>query len=94
MSDEDLARKTEVFKARKGTTHWPVKATPFWCKIGMVADGIFSQQQLNVVPADRAGYHYAVPRRPNDTPDAANRTRPFTEPEETETVLRLVGLRA
>lgn len=53
---------------------------------------LFYQQQ-NVVPVDR-GDSNAVPRRPDGSPDQANRTRPFLEPEETPTVLRLVGVRA
>lgn len=73
MAEEDLARKLEIFKQRKCTTHWP---------------------QQNVVPVDRPNNHYAVPRRPDDTPDPANRVRPFVEPEETPAVLRLVGVRS
>jgi hypothetical protein len=69
---EELALKYEIFKARKGTTHWPNK---------------------NRVPAERPGYHNALPRRPDDTIDPANRTRPWVEPEETAAVLRLVGVR-
>lgn len=52
----------------------------------------FNQQQ-NVVPVDRNDSN-AVPRRPDGSPDQANRTRPFLEPEETPAVLRLVGVRA
>ncbi|KXT02886.1 hypothetical protein AC578_1804 [Pseudocercospora eumusae] len=48
----------------------------------------------NVVPADRPGYHYAKPRRPDDTLDPANRLRPFKEPEVTPQLLRLVGVRS
>ncbi|KAJ0107200.1 hypothetical protein J7T55_007570 [Diaporthe amygdali] len=70
-SPSELARKLEIFKARKSTTHWP---------------------QQNVVPVDRKDSN-AVPRRPDGTPDPANRTRPFLEPEETPAVLRLVGVR-
>ncbi|KUI66788.1 hypothetical protein VM1G_02266 [Cytospora mali] len=72
MSEEGLARKLELFKARKGTTHWP---------------------QQNVVPGERTTKQ-AVPRRPDGTEDPANRARPFVEPEETPTVLKLVGIRA
>lgn len=72
MDEAGLARKLEVFKARKSTTHWP---------------------QQNVVPVDRKDRN-AVPRRPDGSPDQANRTRPFLEPEETPAVLRLVGVRA
>lgn len=49
--------------------------------------------QQNVVPVDR-GNQYSIPRRPDGSPDHANRTRPFEEPEETPAVLRLVGVRA
>lgn len=49
---------------------------------------------MNVVPADRPNYHYAKPRRPDDSLDPANRTRPFHEPDVTPEVLRLVGARA
>lgn len=52
-----------------------------------------SDQQQNVVPADRPDNHQAVPRRPDGTEDAANRARPYVEPEETPAVLRLVGVR-
>ncbi|TKA37094.1 hypothetical protein B0A54_11955 [Friedmanniomyces endolithicus] len=38
-------------------------------------------------------YHDALPCRPNGSVDPANRLRPFTEPEETPTVMRLVGVR-
>ncbi|KKY37934.1 putative phytanoyldioxygenase [Diaporthe ampelina] len=72
MDEAGLARKLEVFRARKSTTHWP---------------------QQNVVPVDRKDRN-AVPRRPDGSPDQANRTRPFLEPEETPDVLRLVGVRA
>lgn len=50
-------------------------------------------QQLAVVPADRKNYHHALPRRPDDSVDPANRFRPFVEPEETPEVMRLVGVR-
>ncbi|KAJ4417683.1 hypothetical protein N0V82_006044 [Gnomoniopsis sp. IMI 355080] len=73
MNDEDLARKQEIFQARKSTTHWP---------------------QQNVVPVDRPNYHLAIPRRPDDTPDPANRDRPFVEPEETSAILKLAGFGA
>ena len=46
-----------------------------------------------MVPVDRKDRN-AVPRRPDGSPDQANRTRPFLEPEETPDVLRLVGVRA
>lgn len=46
-----------------------------------------------MVPVDR-GNVYSVPRRPDGSPDEADRTRPFEEPEETPAVLRLVGVRA
>lgn len=49
---------------------------------------------MNIVPADRPGYRFALPRRPDGSVDPANRTRPFKEPEETLEVLRLVGVRA
>lgn len=52
-----------------------------------------SHQQQNVVPVDRKASN-AVPRRPDGSPDLANRTRPFLEPEETPDILRLVGVRA
>lgn len=48
---------------------------------------------MNVIPAEKAGYHNALPRRPDDTVDPANRDRPFIEPEETPMVMRLVGVR-
>ncbi|EGP90512.1 unnamed protein product [Zymoseptoria tritici ST99CH_1A5] len=47
----------------------------------------------NIVPADRPGYHYAKPRRPDDSLDSANRERPFNEPHVTPSVLSLVGVR-
>ncbi|KAK7734774.1 hypothetical protein SLS63_004194 [Diaporthe eres] len=72
MDEAGLARKLEIFKARKCTTHWP---------------------QQNVVPVDRKNSN-ALPLRPDGSPDHANRTRPFLEPEETPAVLRLVGVRA
>ena len=56
------------------------------------ADLGFYQQQ-NVVPVDR-GDANSVARRPDGSPDQADRTRPFEEPEETPAVLRLVGVRA
>ena len=49
---------------------------------------------MNVVPGDRQDYHHALPRRPDDTVDPADRERPFVEPEVTPEVLRLVGVRA
>ncbi|KIR55925.1 hypothetical protein I315_01807 [Cryptococcus gattii Ru294] len=73
MSPAELAKKVEVFKGRKGTTHFPY---------------------LNRIPAERPGYHNALPRRPDGTLDAANRTRPRKEPDETPTVLHAVGIRA
>lgn len=72
-SKEVLDKKVEVFKARKGTTHWP---------------------NMNVIPAERPGHHFAIPRRPDDSLDPAHRTRPFNEPEETPAVMRLVGVRS
>ncbi|KAK1056849.1 hypothetical protein LTR74_014593 [Friedmanniomyces endolithicus] len=70
-SEGELARKLEVFQARKGSTHWP---------------------NMNVIPADGTK-HDALPCRPNGSVDPANRLRPFIEPEETPTVMRLVGVR-
>ncbi|KAK4579943.1 hypothetical protein LTR86_000144 [Recurvomyces mirabilis] len=49
---------------------------------------------MNVIPSDRTDYHYAQPRRPDDSIDPANRDRPFVEPEENAAVMRLVGVRA
>ncbi|RSH91688.1 hypothetical protein EHS25_009057 [Saitozyma podzolica] len=72
MDPSELEKKLQVFRDRKGTTHWP---------------------HQNVIPAEREGYHYALPRRPDDSVDPANRARPFVEPQETEAVLRLVGVR-
>lgn len=51
-------------------------------------------QYLNRIPAERPGYHNALPRRPDGTLDPANRTRPRKEPEETHIVLNAVGIRA
>lgn len=73
MSAEDLKAKQEVFKLRKGTTHWP---------------------QQNRIPQERKNYALALPTRPDGTVDPNDRARPFVEPEETPTVLRLVGIRA
>lgn len=47
----------------------------------------------NVIPSDRVDYYDHVPRRPDGTPDAANRVRPVIEPKETPEVLALVGIR-
>lgn len=105
MSEEALARKLQVFKDRKGTTHWPVRSTPSppTCytyiqvtarQLGPLGNTNASlTQQQNVVPVDRVNSKYAIPHRPDDTPDPANRSRPFVEPEETPTVLKLVGVR-
>jgi len=91
-SEEELQRKLEVFQQRKGTTHWPVSAVG----ISLTANeaDVPTLQNMNVIPADRTDYHYALPRRPDDSVDPANRDRPFHEPEETPTVMRLVGVRA
>ena len=48
---------------------------------------------MNIVPTDKEDYHNAKPRRPDDSLDPADRTRPFHEPEVTPEVLRLVGVR-
>lgn len=73
MSEDELARKREVFNARKGTTHWP---------------------HQNRIPAERENYAGAKARRPDGSLDPHDRDRPFVEPEETATVLRLVGVRS
>ncbi|CZT15192.1 uncharacterized protein RCC_01073 [Ramularia collo-cygni] len=70
MSEPELEKKKEIFKARKGTTHWP---------------------NMNIVPADKEGYFYATPRRPDDSADVADRDRPFHEPAVTPAVLKLAG---
>ncbi|WWD19454.1 hypothetical protein CI109_103914 [Kwoniella shandongensis] len=72
MTPEEQTKKVQVFKDRKGTTHFP---------------------NMNRIPAERPGYHNALPRRPDGTLDPANRTRPRKEPEETPIVLKLAGLR-
>ncbi|WWC71807.1 uncharacterized protein I206_105766 [Kwoniella pini CBS 10737] len=70
MSSEELSIKYQIFKDRKGTTHFPY---------------------MNRVPAERPGYHNALPRRPNGELDPANRTRPRKEPIETPLMLKLAG---
>lgn len=94
MSDEDLARKLQIFQDRKGTTHWPVRISSLSPVSNLKNANTQDLQQQNVVPVDRPNNKFAVPRRPDDTPDPANRTRPFVEPEETPVVLKLVGVRA
>ena len=91
MSDQELAKKKEIFDARKGTTHWPVSIEA--CCRYTKADSV-PPQNMNLVPAERPNYHHAPPRRPDDSIDPADRTRPVTEPEENPKVLRLVGVRA
>ncbi|WVQ82428.1 hypothetical protein IAT38_004556 [Cryptococcus sp. DSM 104549] len=49
---------------------------------------------MNRIPAERPGYYNALPRRPDGTLDAANRTRPRKEPVETPLVLKAAGVRA
>lgn len=92
MDDEELARKWNIFQARKSTTHWPV-SVQFHPGPGKLTDTQEFQQQ-NVVPADMTNNHFAIPRRPDDSPDPANRTRPFVEPQETPMMLKLAGFRA
>lgn len=46
----------------------------------------------NVIPVERTERSDALPRRPDNTVDPANRSRPFIEPKETPEVLRLVGV--
>lgn len=48
---------------------------------------------MNIVPTDNETYFYAKPRRPDDTLDPADRTKPNKQPVVDETVLRLVGVR-
>lgn len=90
MTVDGLERKKEIFKQRKGTTHWPVSSWSLRCGFQILAD---VKQQQNVVPVDRPNSLLAVPRRPDGSVDPANRTRPFVEPEETPVVLKLVGIR-
>ncbi|WWC91493.1 uncharacterized protein L201_006439 [Kwoniella dendrophila CBS 6074] len=71
MSADELAKKAQIFKDRKGTTHFPY---------------------MNRVPAERPGYHNALPRRPNGELDSANRTRPRKEPTETPLMSKLAGV--
>ena len=86
-SEEVLEGKKAVFEGRKGTTHWPVRI-PRIRYIQLIS------KNRNLVPAERPGYHNALPRRPNGELDPHNRTRPLNEPEETPEVLRLVGITA
>ncbi|KXL48056.1 hypothetical protein M433DRAFT_549745 [Acidomyces richmondensis BFW] len=72
MSEKDLGKKLDIFRAMKGTTHWP---------------------NINIIPAKRANYARALPRQPDGRVDPANRTRPISEPEENQEVMRLVGVR-
>lgn len=97
MSEEDMACKLELFRQRKGTTHWPV-SNPWWLAYGLLQWQrgwlTWSEQQQNVVPVDRPDKHQSIPLRPDGSEDLANRTRPYVEPEETPAVLRLVGVRS
>lgn len=93
MGGDGLARKLEVFRERKSTTHFPVSFTTLSELVASICiTDLWVDQQQNVVPVDRNDRN-AVPRRPDGSPDPANRTRPFLEPEETPAVLRLVGVR-
>lgn len=102
MSPAELAKKVEVFKGRKGTTHFPVSFIPVISGSAASVTRLDGDeltlacllQYLNRIPAERPGYHNALPRRPDGTLDAANRTRPRKEPDETPTVLNAVGIRA
>lgn len=93
MTEDQLKKKREIFEARKGTTHWPVfSELHHWSNVSFLAN--FSPQNMNIVPAEIANNPRAIPRRPDGSPDVANRDRPFHEPRITPAVLRLVGIGA
>lgn len=46
----------------------------------------------NIIPAERPNYHNALPRRPDDSLDPANRTQPLHPASESATIRQLAGI--